>query len=136
DVDRRDLPGLDPERRLDVLTLGARPDDEKIRLVRVARVADLTGDHLHPLVAAEEPAAHALDPSKCLHAVADMNTHLGLVVHERDGSLAVSAIQLLEEVFHRLDSTHGLSVPSGADDRPGADNPRRRVAALLTPPAH
>ena len=96
---------------------GARPDDQQVRLVGVAGVADLARDHPQALVAAQEPAADALDAAQHLDAVADVHAHLGLLVHQRDRALAVAAVQLLEEVFHRLDSTHGRSVPSGAHGR-------------------
>ena len=118
DVDRGDLAGLDAERRVDVLALRPRPDDEEVRLLGVAGVADLARDHPQALLAAQEPAADALDAAQRLHAVADVHAHLGLLVHQRDRGLAIAAVQLLEEVFHRLDSTHGRSVPSGAHGRP------------------
>ena len=70
-----------------------------------------------PGVAAQEPAADALDAAQRLDAVADVHAHLGLLVHQRDRALAIAAVQLLEEVFHRLDSTHGRSVPSGDHGR-------------------
>src|SRR6187401_1836180 len=46
-----------------------------------------------------------------------MHAHLGLLVHHRDRALAIARIELLEELFHRLDSTHGRSVASGAHGR-------------------
>ena len=94
------------------------PDDQEVRLPGVAGVPDLARDHPEALLAAQEPASHALDATQRLDAVADMHAHLGLLVHKRDRGLAFACIELLEEVFHRLDSTHGRSVPSAAHGRP------------------
>src|SRR6476660_290825 len=99
DVDRGDLARLDAEGGVDVLALGARPDDEQVRLPGVAGVADLARDHLEALLAAQEPAPDALHAAQRLDAVADMDTHLGPLVHERDRRLAIARIELLEEVF-------------------------------------
>src|SRR6185369_15126649 len=78
DVDRGDPARLDPERGIDVLALGARPDDQEVRLPGVAGVADLARDHAQALLATQEPAADALDPAQRLDAVADVHAHLGL----------------------------------------------------------
>src|SRR4029079_19339578 len=134
DVDRGDLAGLDPERGVDVLTLGAGSDDQQVGLPGVPRVADLARDHAQALVAAQEPPSDTLDSAQRLDAVTDVDTHLGLLVHERDRGLAFAGIQLLEDLFHRLDSTHGRSVPSAAHGCPDAAD--RRLAALGAPVAH
>ena len=65
-------------------------DDQQVRLVGVARIANVAGDHLQPGVASQKPAADALHPAERLHAVADMNPHLRPFVHERHRSLAVA----------------------------------------------
>jgi hypothetical protein len=39
-----------------------------------------------------------------------MDAQLGLFVHQRDRALSVSAIQQLEELLHRVDSTHDASL--------------------------
>ena len=132
DVDGRDPARLHPEGRIDVLGRGARSDDQEVRLVGVPGVADLARDHAQARVAAQEPATDALHATQRLHAVADVHAHLGLLVHQRDRALAIAAVQLLEEVFHRLDSTHARSVASGDHERRRArpDDPDRRLAAL------
>ena len=85
-------------------------------MLPVSRISP--GIILQALLAAQEPATDALDAAQRLDAVADVHAHLGLLVHQRDRGLAIARVQLLEEVFHRLDSTHGRSVPSAAHGRP------------------
>ena len=67
------------------------PDDEQVRLVGVAGVPDLARDHPQAGVAAQEPAADALDAAQRLDVVTDVDAHLGLLVHQRDRALAIAA---------------------------------------------
>ena len=108
---------IHPERGVDMLRRGPGTDDQQVRLVGVPGIADPARDHAQPGVTAEEPAADPLDAAQRLHAVTDVHAHLGLLVHQRDRTLAIAAVQLLEEVFHRLDSTHARSVASAAHGR-------------------
>ena len=111
EVDRGDLAGLDPERGVEVERRGAGPDRQDVRLVGVAGVADVARDHLQARLAAEEPAPDPLDPAQGLGAVADVDPHLGVLGHQPDRRLAVARVQQLEERVHRVDGTHGPSVP-------------------------
>ena len=65
---------------------------------------------LQPLVGAEEPATGLLHATERPRVVPDVDAHLGALVQQVDGALDVAAVQLLEEVFHRVDSTHTPSI--------------------------
>ncbi|RDJ92950.1 hypothetical protein B4Q13_25270 [Lacticaseibacillus rhamnosus] len=58
--------GFDPERGIDVLCRRSGTQDDEVRLVGIARVADLAGDHLEALVATQEPAPDAIAPTEGL----------------------------------------------------------------------
>jgi hypothetical protein len=99
---------------------------QEVRLVGVAGIPDAARDHAQARVATQEPAPDTLDAAQRLDAVTDVHSHLGLLVHQRDRTLAVTAVQLLEEVFHRLDCTHGAECTvgrSGTPPCPGAATP-------------
>ncbi len=85
----------------------AGADDEDVGLVGVSGVADLTGDHLEPGVAAEKPATDPVHAAQGLGTVTDVDAHLGVVRHEPDGRLAVARVQQLEERIHGVDGSHG-----------------------------
>src|SRR5947207_15837179 len=110
EVDRGDLAGLDPERRVDVLCRRAGPDHDEVGLVHVAGVPDVPGDHLQAPVATNEPAADPVTTAQRLCAVADVDPHLGRLVHQSDRAFAIATVELFEEDFHRVDGTHGSSV--------------------------
>src|SRR5439155_1640035 len=69
-------------------------------------LAHLTRDHLQAGLRAQEPAADLLDATKRPRVVADVDAHLDALVHERDRGRAIAIVELLEEVFHRVDGTH------------------------------
>ena len=85
----------------------AGPHDEDVRLVGVASVPDLPGDHLQAGVAAKEPATDPIDAAQRLGAVADVDPHLGVLRHQADGRLALARVQQLEERVHGVDGSHG-----------------------------
>ena len=85
-VDRGDLAGLDAELGVEVLAGGAGAEDDEVRLVGVAQVADVARDHLDALVGPQEPAADLLDAAQRPGVVADVDPHLGALVHQRDGA--------------------------------------------------
>jgi LysM repeat protein len=112
EVDSGDLSGRDAERRVEMERRRSRSDDEDVRLVGIARIADAAGDHPQPAVAAEKPAADTIDAAQRLGAVTDMDPHLGVLGHQPNGRLALAGVQQLEERLHRLDGSHGPSVPA------------------------
>ena len=80
---------------------------QDVGLVGDPEVHDAAGDHLQPRLGAEEPAADLLDAAQRPGVVADVDPHLDALVHERDRALAIALVELLEELFHRVDCTHG-----------------------------
>ena len=73
------------------------PDDQQVRLVGVAHVPDVARDHPEARLGAQEPAADLAQAAQRPRVAADVDAHLGLLVHERDRAFAIAAIQQLEE---------------------------------------
>src|SRR5207244_6105697 len=121
-VEAGELAGLDAERGVEVLARGAGSDAQNVGLVGDAEVADLARDHLQPGLGAQEPAADLLDPAQRARVVADVDAHLDALVHERDRTLAIALVELLEEVFHRVDGAHRRGV-YGETSAEGRDAP-------------
>ena len=114
----------DPEDATAGLELSEHVREALLDTLEPHQVADLAG----PLAGLP---AQTIDKSHV--AVGHLEADGGTVLLEQRGRLAVTRVQLLEEVFHRLDSTHSRSVPSGAHDRP--DLPDRRLAVVRPPAA-
>ena len=51
---------------------------------------------------AEEPAADLLDPAQRPRVVADVDPHLGPLVHQRDRARDVTLVEAFEEHLHRV----------------------------------
>src|SRR6266542_1916416 len=131
EVDARDLARLDPERGVEVLARRARPHAQHVGLVGDAKVADLAGDHLQARLGAQEPAPDLLDAAQRSGVVANVHAHLDALVHQRDRTVAIALVELLEEVVHRVDGTHagaGYGLP-----QPGAVRLPRRLARASEP---
>src|SRR6185503_19426713 len=126
-VDAGDLPGLDAERGVEVLAGGARADAQDVRLVGDAEVANLTRDHLQARLGPQEPAADLFNAAERAGVVAHMDAHLDALVHQRHRAGPIPVIELLEEVFHRVDCAHRGRVYERAQPR-AARLPRRRAS--------
>src|SRR5829696_10329891 len=95
EVDARDLPGLDAERRVKMLAGRARPHAQDVGLIGDAHVLHVARDHLEARLGAQEPAGHLLDPAERSSVVADVDPHLDALVHERDRTRPIALVELL-----------------------------------------